>query len=190
MNLDTCRTFDEDPEWKSMQPYQDASHHERLVHSNAVYAAMLASMDENIGRIINELKRLKLYDNTILIFTSDNGGLATSEGSPTSNRPLRGGKGFTYEGGIREPLIIRMPGVTIPATICDEVITSTDYYPTILEMTNSKMQPQQHLDGISFLAFCRVKKNIWIGMLSIGIFLIIPIRVADLRGPFVGIIIN
>lgn len=159
MNLDTCRTFDEDPEWKSMQPYQDASHHERLVHSNAVYAAMLASMDENIGRIINELKRLKLYDNTILIFTSDNGGLATSEGSPTSNRPLRGGKGFTYEGGIREPLIIRMPGVTIPATICDEVITSTDYYPTILEMTNSKMQPQQHLDGISFLALLQDKKE-------------------------------
>ena len=76
---------------------------------NAVYAAMIASMDENIGRIIDELKRLGLYENTIIIFTSDNGGLSTSEGSPTANLPLRGGKGFTYEGGIREPLIVRIP---------------------------------------------------------------------------------
>lgn len=159
LGLDTCRAFDENPEWKTKQPYQDASYKERIVHSNATYAAMLASMDENIGRIIDELKRLNLYDNTILIFTSDNGGLATSESSPTSNRPLRGGKGFTYEGGIREPLIVRMPGVTIPGAVCDEVITSTDYYPTILEMTNCKMQPQQHLDGISFLSLLNRKNE-------------------------------
>lgn len=159
MRLDTCLTFDENPEWKSKQPYQDASYKERLIHSNATYAAMLASMDENIGRIINELKHLNLYDNTILVFTSDNGGLATSEGSPTSNRPLRGGKGFTYEGGIREPLIVRIPHVTVPGTIYDEVITSTDYYPTLLEMTNSEMQPQQHLDGISFLSLLNGKEE-------------------------------
>lgn len=159
MGLDTCHVFDENPQWKTKQPYQDASYKERIVHSNATYAAMLASMDENIGRIIDELKRLNLYDNTILIFTSDNGGLATSESSPTSNRPLRGGKGFTYEGGIREPLIVRMPRVTIPGMVCDEVVTSTDYYPTILEMTNSKMQPQQHLDGISFLSLLNGKKE-------------------------------
>lgn len=159
MRLDTCRTFDDNPIWKSRQPYQDYSHRERLLHSNAVYAAMIASMDENIGRIVNELKRLHLYDNTIIIFTSDNGGLATSEGSPTSNYPLRGGKGFTYEGGIREPLIVRMSEMAVPGSICDEVVISTDYYPTILQMTDSKMQPQQHLDGISFLSLLNGKKK-------------------------------
>lgn len=151
MGLASCDTFDYHPEWKSKQPMEGASYKERLIHSNAVYAAMIASMDENIGRIITELKQLGLYDNTILIFTSDNGGLATSEGSPTSNRPLRGGKGFTYEGGIREPLIIKMPGYALQGSVCDSVVITTDFYPTILEMTHSKLHPGQHLDGISML---------------------------------------
>lgn len=149
MNLLSLETFDRNPEWKDKQPYQDSTHIERVVQSNAVYAAMIASMDENIGRIVGELKRLGLYENTIIIFTSDNGGLSTSEGSPTSNRPLRGGKGFTYEGGIREPLIVRMPGMENAGSLCDSLVISTDYYPTILEMTGSELHPEQHKDGIS-----------------------------------------
>ena len=159
MGLESLRTFEEKPEWKEKQPFQDTTHIERIIQSNAVYAAMIPSMDENIGKIINELKRLELYENTIIIFTSDNGGLSTSEGSPTSNRPLRGGKGFTYEGGIREPLIVRMPNMRNTGTLCDSVVISTDYYPTILEITGSELHPEQHLDGISLLPLLENKKR-------------------------------
>ena len=159
MGLESPRAFEEKPEWKDKQPFQDATHIERVIQSNAAYAAMIASMDENIGKIINELKRLGLYENTIIIFTSDNGGLSTSEGSPTSNRPLRGGKGFTYEGGIREPLIVRMPGMRNAGTLCDSIVISTDYYPTILEMTGSELHPEQHVDGISLLPLLENKKR-------------------------------
>lgn len=151
MGLKELKAFDENPEWKSKQPYQDSTRMERIIQSNAVYAAMIASMDENIGRIIEELKVLGLYENTIIIFTSDNGGLSTSEGSPTSSRPLRGGKGFTYEGGIRVPLIVKMPMMNSAGTSCDSIVTSTDYYPTMLEMAGGKLHPEQHVDGISFL---------------------------------------
>lgn len=116
---------------------------------------MIASMDENIGKIINELKVQGLYDNTIIFFMSDNGGLSTSEGSVTSNRPLRGGKGFMYEGGIREPLIVCGPGVKGKSQVTDITVTSTDFYPTILEMTGLPAQPAQHLDGKSFASALR-----------------------------------
>lgn len=156
----TLEVYEKNPEWKKKQPYQDSTRIERIIQNNAVYAAMISSMDENIGRIINELKKLGLYENTIIIFTSDNGGLATSEGSPTTNRPLRGGKGFTYEGGIREPLIIRMPNIEKPGILCDSIVISTDYYPTILEMVNGKMHPEQHVDGISILPLLKGKNCI------------------------------
>lgn len=159
MGLNSSKIFDKIPEWKSKQPFQDSTHIERIIQSNAVYAAMISSMDENVGRIINELKRLGLYENTIIIFTSDNGGLSTSEGSPTTNIPLRGGKGFTYEGGIREPLIVRMPHMKNVGSLCDSIVVSTDYYPTILEMTGSKLHPEQHLDGISFFPLLKNEKR-------------------------------
>lgn len=122
---------------------------ERLVQDHAVYAAMVESMDENIGRLLQQIKALNLDDNTIILFTSDNGGLSSSEGSPTSNLPLRGGKGWLYEGGIREPLIIKWPGVTNGGSICETAVISPDYYPTILDMAGLKAQPKQHQDGIS-----------------------------------------
>ena len=78
---------------------------------------MVESLDESVGRVLKKLDDLKLADNTIVIFTSDNGGLATSEGSPTSNCPLRTGKGWLYEGGIRVPLIVRWPGVSKPGAV-------------------------------------------------------------------------
>ena len=159
MGLNSFKTFNITPEWKNKQPFQDSTHIERIIQSNTVYAAMIASMDENIGRIIDELKRLGLYENTIIIFTSDNGGLSTSEGSPTANLPLRGGKGFTYEGGIREPLIVRIPHMENAGNRCDSMVISTDYYPTILEMTGSSLHPEQHLDGISFFPLLKNEKR-------------------------------
>ena len=88
---------------------------------------------------------------------SDNGGLSTSEGSPTSNVPLRAGKGWLYEGGIREPMMIKWPAVVKPASVCAEPVTSTDFYPTILEMAGLPLRPKQHIDGISLLPLLKGK---------------------------------
>lgn len=122
----------------------------RNKQDHATYAAMVASMDQAVGKVLNAVKAKGLEDNTIVIFFSDNGGLATSEGFPTSNAPLRAGKGWLYEGGIREPAIIKWPGVTQPA-VSDAVITSTDFYPTILEMAGIGLRPELHQDGKSLV---------------------------------------
>ncbi|MGJ8653593.1 MAG: sulfatase [Opitutaceae bacterium] len=103
----------------------------RVLQKHAVYAAMVEAMDEAVGKVLQQLEASGVADNTIVIFTSDNGGLSTSEGSPTSNLPLRGGKGWTYEGGIREPWIIRYPGVTQAGSLSDEIICSIDLFPTL-----------------------------------------------------------
>ena len=116
---------------------------------------MVESLDNAVGQVLQTLDRLQVADNTIVVFTSDNGGLSTSEGHPTSNLPLRAGKGWIYEGGIREPTIVRWPGVTKPGSESDAVVTSTDYYPALLEMTGLRSQPSQHLDGVSFAAALR-----------------------------------
>jgi len=123
----------------------------RQIQDHAVYAGMIHALDENIGRLLDGLDRLGLTQKTILLFTSDNGGLSTSEGSPTSNLPLRGGKGWLYEGGIREPTIVSWPGVIAAGSISNQPIISNDFYPTILEMAGLSSRPQQHSDGISFL---------------------------------------
>ena len=123
----------------------------RRVQDRPIYAAMVHSADESVGRIVAKLEELKLSDRTIVIFTSDNGGLSTAEGSPTSNEPLRAGKGFLFEGGIREPLIVKWPGVVKEGSICDETVCSVDFYPTILDMAGLKPQPQQTLDGVSIV---------------------------------------
>jgi len=123
----------------------------RLVQNHAACAAMLEQLDSAIGKLLAAVDRLGLTGRTIFIFTSDNGGLSTAEGHPTSNLPLRGGKGWPYEGGIREPLIIRWPGVTKPGSICDAPIISTDYYPTLLQMAGLPLRPEQHQDGASMV---------------------------------------
>jgi arylsulfatase A-like enzyme len=127
----------------------------RQVQDHAVYAAMVQSMDESVGRILEKLKSLGLEDRTVVIFMSDNGGLSTAEGTPTSNVPLRAGKGWLYEGGIREPLIIKWPGVTKPGSACDVPVTSTDFYPTLLEMAGLPLRPKQHVDGVSIVPLLR-----------------------------------
>jgi len=127
----------------------------RQVQDHPVYAAMVQSMDESVGRILEKLKSLGLEDRTVVIFMSDNGGLSTAEGTPTSNVPLRGGKGWLYEGGIREPLIIKWPGVTKPGSTCDVPVTSTDFYPTLLEIAGLPLRPEQHVDGVSIVPLLR-----------------------------------
>jgi arylsulfatase A-like enzyme len=105
----------------------------RILQKHAVYAAMVESMDNAVGKVLKSLDDAGVADNTVVIFTSDNGGLSTSEGSPTSNLPLRGGKGWIYEGGIREPWIVRYPGVTKAGTINEQMICSIDLFPTIMK---------------------------------------------------------
>jgi arylsulfatase A-like enzyme len=131
----------------------------RLVQNHAVYAAMVEAMDAAVGKVLQTLEELGLADDTIIIFTSDNGGLSTSEGHPTSNLPLRAGKGWLYEGGIREPTLVRWPGVVPAGTVIDSPAISTDFYPTILEMTNTPLRPKQHLDGISLIPQLHGKKD-------------------------------
>jgi len=121
----------------------------RLVQEHAVYAAMVAALDLAVGKVLAKLDELGLRENTLVIFTSDNGGLSTSEGWPTSNVPLRGGKGWMYEGGIREPLLIRWPAVVAPGSVISTPVSSPDFFPTLLEVAGANPQPGQVLDGLS-----------------------------------------
>ncbi|MCX7047038.1 MAG: sulfatase [Candidatus Sumerlaeota bacterium] len=130
----------------------------RQVQDDPVYAAMIQSVDESVGRVMKKLDDMGAADNTMVIFMSDNGGLSTSEGSPTSNVPLRAGKGWLYEGGIREPMIVKWPGVAKPGTVCSEPVVSTDFYPTFLDMAGAPLKPQQHCDGVSLAALLKEGK--------------------------------
>ncbi len=132
----------------------------RKIQSNPIYAAMIYSLDENIGRLLDTLERTGQAQNTVIIFTSDNGGLATAEGSPTCNAPLSEGKGWMYEGGTREPLIIRWPGVVQPASTCEVPVTSPDFYPTILKIADLPPSPAQHVDGVNLLPLFTGEKTL------------------------------
>jgi arylsulfatase A-like enzyme len=123
----------------------------RVIQDNPVYAAMIENMDWNIGRLINKLEELKQLDNTLIIFTSDNGGLSTAEGSPTSNIPLRGGKGWLYEGGIRVPFILYWKGKAEAGTVSDLPIHSADIFPTLASIVNRKYKKPDDIDGENIL---------------------------------------
>ncbi len=119
---------------------------------NAVYAAMIESMDENVGRIVAELKAQNMLENTLIIFTSDNGGLLGSEQNPiTSNPPFRSGKGFPYEGGIRVPLIMSWKGKIVPRVSASPVITM-DIFNTVLEVGGTQPDRAIPNDGVSLLS--------------------------------------
>lgn len=113
---------------------------------NAKYAALTESVDDAVGTIMGTLEETGVADNTLVIFTSDNGGLK----GPTDNSPLRSGKGYAYEGGIRVPLIVRWPGVVKPGSVSREPVTSVDYLPTIAEAVGSKL-PANDIDGVSLV---------------------------------------
>jgi arylsulfatase A-like enzyme len=123
----------------------------RLVQEHAVYAAMVEAMDQAVGKVLAKLDQLHLAENTLVIFTSDNGGLSTSEGWPTANAPLRAGKGWLYEGGLREPLVVRWPAKVKGGSVCATPVSSPDYFPTLLEASGAKTQTGQMVDGQSLL---------------------------------------
>jgi len=127
----------------------------RRFQSDPGYAAMVQTVDANVGRLLAALDEAGVADNTVVVFTSDNGGLATAEGSPTCNAPLAEGKGWMYEGGTREPMLVRWPGVTAPDSLCRVPITSPDLYPTFLEIAGLAPRPAQHCDGVSFAPLLR-----------------------------------
>jgi len=118
------------------------------------YAAMVESMDDAVGTLLDTLDRLGLADRTIIVFFSDNGGNMYDQvdgTTPTSNAPLRGGKATVFEGGIRVPCVIAWPGRTAPGSRSDALVQSTDFYPTLLEMLGLKPRPGQTFDGRSFV---------------------------------------
>ncbi len=116
-------------------------------HSDPPYAAMIHSVDESVGRIMLKLDQLNLTDRTVVFFFSDNGGY----GPKTCMAPLRGSKGMFYEGGIREPMVVRWPGIIKPSTSCDVPVISTDFYPTFLEIAGIMPPKGKLLDGLSIL---------------------------------------
>lgn len=127
-------------------------HQWRQSQANPVYAALIYAMDKGVGKVMDTIHKLGLDKNTIVIFTSDNGGLATrGYGDPTSNLPLRAGKGWAYEGGIRVPMIVKWPGVVKPGTTNDTPVIGTDFYPTMLDMAHLPPRPKQTLDGRSIV---------------------------------------
>lgn len=123
----------------------------RQVQDHPVYAGMIEAMDQGVGLAWEALERNNLLDNTIIVFTSDNGGVSAGDGKATSNLPLRGGKGRQWEGGIREPYHIVWPGVVKPGSTCDTPVTGADFYPTLLEMAGLPLRPEQHVDGVSLV---------------------------------------
>jgi arylsulfatase A-like enzyme len=132
----------------------------RMFQSDPGYAAMVENLDTNIGRVLAALEETGHAENTLVIFTSDNGGLATGglwewEYAATCNLPLQAGKGWMYDGGTREPHIVRWPGRVKPGTVCRCPITSPDVYPTLLEAAGLPSRPEQHVDGVSFLPALR-----------------------------------
>ncbi|TWT55603.1 Arylsulfatase [Thalassoglobus neptunius] len=136
----------------------DAERKVRIRQSHPTYAAMVESLDQNVGRILDTLEELELADDTVVVLFSDNGGLSTSEGSPTSNLPLRGGKGWVYEGGIREPMIIKWPDAERSNPVCDVPVISVDFYPTILDLAGIDAPSEMVLDGVSLVPLLKGEK--------------------------------
>jgi arylsulfatase A len=123
--------------------------------NNAKYAAMVESVDDAVGMIMDTLKETEVAENTLVIFTSDNGGLK----GPTDNSPLRSGKGYAYEGGIRVPLIVRWPGKITPGNISNEPVSSVDFLPSISEAAGCKIPDKLQIDGTSLVSLWNSDRN-------------------------------
>ncbi len=150
MGLDEKEEFIYDKEWMKYASAREGEnrYRERIVQGSPVYASMVWSLDENIGKVIDKLKEMGMYENTVILFTSDNGGLATSEGSPTCNLPLRAGKGWLYEGGIREPFILLAPGMEPSSRTVETPVSSIDVFPTLLSYAGVDAGEYGLTDGI------------------------------------------
>ncbi len=123
----------------------------RQVQDNPVYAGLVEAMDDAVGVVLNALEESGVAENTIVIFTSDNGGVAAGDAFATSNLPLRAGKGYQFEGGIREPYFIKAPGIVAGGSSSEIPVTGTDFYPTILDLIGENLRPEEHTDGLSLL---------------------------------------
>ncbi len=126
----------------------------RLRQDNPALASMVAAVDDSVGALLAKLTELKLDESTVVIFFSDNGGLSTLQRGrfgPGCNLPLRAGKGWLYEGGVREPTIIRAPGVTQPGSVSHKPMVSMDFFPTMLDLAGLPLQPKRHIDGQSLI---------------------------------------
>ena len=132
----------------------------RMRQDNPALASMVSAVDDSVGTLLAKLDQLGLSDETVVIFFSDNGGLSTKpKMGPGSNSPLRAGKGWLYEGGVREPTIIRAPGVTKAGSISNEPVVSMDFFPTMLELAALPPKPNLHADGRSLLPELTGKKG-------------------------------
>ena len=123
----------------------------RQVQDCPIYAGMIESMDDAVGIVLATLDELGLSDNTIVCFTSDNGGVSSGDAFATSNTPLRGGKGRQWEGGIREPFYIKAPGVTAAGSTTDVLASGIDWYPTLLDLAGLAVPKEQDVDGVSLV---------------------------------------
>lgn len=159
MNIDTIEPFTQDVDWYRESDYKLWHWKERTIQNNAEYAALISSMDENVGRVLDYLRESGLDRNTVVCLISDNGGLSTAETSPTTNAPLRGGKGWLYEGGIRVPFIVKDPRTVKAGSRSDMPVVSTDIYPTLLELAGIPALPEQHRDGVSLVPVLNGKKQ-------------------------------
>ena len=135
---------------------KDRLGYSKLSQNNPTYAGMIENTDKCLGRIVDKLEKLNLDRKTIIILTSDHGGLSTrgldrNRSLATSNYPLRQGKGSVFEGGVRVPLIVKWPGKAVEGSISDVLVNGTDHYPTMLEMAGLPLMPEQHVDGRSYM---------------------------------------
>lgn len=134
----------------------DSTGEVKTVQNNPAYAAMIDSVDANLGRIVSKLTELNLSENTVIVLTSDHGGLSSrglngNRTLATSNLPYRHGKGWLYEGGIRVPMIVKWPSKIPAGSISSVQVTGTDHYPSFLDMAGLPLQPDMHRDGESYL---------------------------------------
>lgn len=121
----------------------------RQAQDNPVYAGLIEHMDDAVGQVLNTLEQLNLDEETIVIFTSDHGGAAAGDDYATSNKPLRGGKGTQYEGGLRVPYFIKVPWLNHQGTENSTPVTGTDFYPTIVDLIGADLRPDEYTDGVS-----------------------------------------
>lgn len=154
MGLDRQESFEIGDPFPTMQK-KDKRITRRIVQSDPVYAAMIKALDDSVGVLMTALKRQEIDEETIVVFTSDNGGLATAEHSPTCNYPLSEGKGWMFEGAVREPLFVRWPGHIQAGSLSHALTTSPDFYPTLMDLCGLPQVPNQHCDGVSFASVLR-----------------------------------
>ena len=130
----------------------------RQVQDCPIYAGMIEQLDQAIGMVLDKLDEHGLNDQTIICFTSDNGGVSSGDAYATSNLPLRGGKGRQWEGGIREPFYLLAPGVSKPRSISNTPVSGIDWYPTLLELCRVPIPKEQEIDGVSLVPLLKGKK--------------------------------